>query len=512
MIPDKSSVVVSVNGVLDASSSVAPSVTKSAKKFITHDIAKNFVLSLESLKYIYFSSSGWYMYDEKTGWRSIHNWDIQAEINKFCWQEVNIINSGKKQSDEAISLSTDKLKVVFELVQTALTVKTDKINQSKTIDPSVWLKFESGYVYAESAEGWIACDNVLLNVKEVASALYRGEPIPAEAIKPLSPELFVLGRVPCDFKPDSICPRWLQFVDEVTSDEIDRVNLQKMFGLSLTFDRRFNSFFVLFGIGGTGKSTCLEILRLLNSGCVCSVPLTDFSEKFSLFALTENRVNVYSDLPAVFETMAAADKLESVLKNLTCCESVQVEQKHLKPITRRLVSLAIFGSNTIPRFPDRSGAIRGRFKLIPFMRQFRGTGNEDKDLSMKLMKELPGILIWSLVGYGRLLKEGFSESGMVQTMLHDAERQSSSTLSFCEDCLEKSVPDSFQLSEIVYQAYCSYCIKNGLTKIASNRAIPEIVQQMGASKGRIRQEGRRVAVLYGIRFAIGATDSYSGNY
>lgn len=510
MIPDKSSVVVSVDGVLDASSSVAPSVTKSAKKFITHDIAKNFVLSLESLKYIFISSSGWYRYDEKNGWQSIPDWDIQAEINKFCWQEANSLNSGKKQfSDEAISLSTDKLKVVFQLVQTALTVP---INQSKTIDPAVWLKFENGYVYTESAAGWIACNNVLLNVKEVASALFEGKQIPEEAIKPLSPELFVLGRVPCDFKPDSLCPRWLQFVDEVTSDEIDRVNLQKMFGLSLTFDRRFNSFFVLFGIGGTGKSTCLEILRLLNSGCVCSVPLTDFSEKFSLFALTENRVNVYSDLPAVFETMATADKLESVLKNLTTCEPVQVEQKHLKPISRRFVSLAIFGSNTIPRFPDRSGAVRGRFKLIPFMRQFRGTGNEDKDLSMKLMKELPGILIWSLVGYGRLLKEGFSESEMVQTMLHDAERQSSSTLSFCEDCLEKAAPDSFQLSDDVYLAYQSYCIRHGAKPLASNRAIPEIVQQMGASKGRIRQEGRRVAVLYGIRFAIGATDSNSGNY
>ena len=278
----------------------------------------------------------------------------------------------------------------------------------------------------------------------------------------------------------------------------------------MTFDRRFNSFFVLFGPGGTGKSTCLEILRLLNSGCVCSVPLTDFSEKFSLFALTENRVNVYSDLPAVFETMATADKLESVLKNLTCCESVQVEQKHLKPVTRPLVSLAIFGSNTIPRFPDRSGAVRGRFKLIPFMRQFRGAENEDKDLLKKLVNELPGILIWSLVGYGRLLKEGFSESKMAKTMLHDAERQSSSTLSFCEDCLEEARPDSFVLSDSVYKAYCSYCIKNGLKQMASSRAIPEILQTTGTVKVRIRQDdGRRVSVIYGIRLAIDTTDSYS---
>ena len=497
MIPDKSSVVVSVDGVLDASSSVVAPVSKSVRKFIAQEIAMNYVMSLESLKYIYVSSSGgWYAYDKKTGWRSIPVWDIQAEINKFCWKEIQ----------NSKSLSPDKLKAVFLLVQTVLTVP---INQSKTIDPAVWLKFENGYVFAESAAGWVSCNSGLLNVEPVARALCDGKPVPAEAVKPLTPELFTLGRVPCDFDPGASCPRWLQFVREVVPDEIDQSNLQKMFGLSLTFDRRFNSFFVLFGPGGTGKSTCLEILRLLNSGCVCSVPLTDFSEKFSLFALTENRVNVYSDLPAVFETMATADKLESVLKNLTCCESVQVEQKHLKPVTRRLVSLAIFGSNTIPRFPDRSGAVRGRFKLIPFMRQFSGAENEDKDLLKKLVNELPGILIWSLVGYGRLLKEGFSESKMAKTMLHDAERQSSSTLSFCEDCLEKTDPDSFVLSDSVYKAYQSYCIQSGQKPMSLNRAIPEIIQTMGAVKDRIRYDGRRVAVLYGVRFAIDTTDSYS---
>lgn len=471
----------------------------SNNKTTAKTLAFHFVESLDGLKYVFVDGGGWYQYDSKTGWEQVSEWTVRAEINKKCWEML----------PDSEDLTVQKSGDVLQLVKTALTVPNVK---KEGLDPTLWIRFGRGEIVAESAAGWIACNNVLLNVKEVASALFEGKQIPEEAIKPLSPELFVLGRVPCDFKPDSLCPRWLQFVDEVTSDEIDRVNLQKMFGLSLTFDRRFNSFFVLFGIGGTGKSTCLEILRLLNSGCVCSVPLTDFSEKFSLFSLTENRVNVYSDLPAVFEKMATADKLESVLKNLTTCESVQVEQKYLKPISRRLVSLAIFGSNTIPRFPDRSGAVRGRFKLIPFMRQFRGTGNEDKDLSMKLMKELPGILIWSLVGYGRLLKERFSESGMVQTMLHDAERQSSSTLSFCEDCLEKAAPDSFVLSDSVYKAYQSYCFHGGLKTLSINIAIPEITQTMGAVKDRIRYDGKRVSVLYGVRFAIGATDSNSDNY
>ncbi len=471
-------------------------------KTTAQTLAIRFVESLDGLKFVFVSGGGWYLYHDKTGWESVLDWTVKAEINKTCWSIV--------QGSE--NLSNQKLNDVFNLVKTALTVPNVK---KEGLDPALWIRFDNGEIVAESAVGWIACNNALLDVEKVASALYEGKPVPVEAVKPLSPELFVLGRVPCDFEPGSACPRWLQFINEVCSSSVDRINLQRLFGLSLTYNRKYNVFFVLYGVAGTGKSTCLSVLEKLNSGAVCSVALSDFGERFKVFPLTENRLNLVADMPSVWESASTAFQREAVLKSLTEGEPYTVERKNKDVVTRRLVALSVFGSNMVPRFADKSGAIRQRLRLLPFPFQFRGKPEQNPNLKKELLSELPGVFVWALTGYGELLSEGykvFPESEEAEILKHEAELKSNPVLQFCEDYLEHAKPDSVVSSENVYRAYHSFCGKNGLRVSSSNIVIPEIVQTMGASKGRIRQEGRQITVLYGVRLAIDTTDSFIENY
>ena len=466
------------------------------------NLAIEFVNSMSGLKYVFVSGGGWYSYSIKSGWKSISDWSVKAQVNRFCLNRI--------QSNE--NLSKQRLNDVMEFVKTFLTVPE---LADDTTDPARWLHFDNEglVIRSESAAGWIACNNVLLDVEKVATTLYMGKPIPEEAIKPLSPELFVLGRVPCDFAPGANCPRWLQFVNEVCSSSVDQINLQRLFGLSLTYNRKYNVFFVLYGVAGTGKSTCLAVLERLNSGTVCAVSLSDFGKPFAIFPLTENRLNLVADMPSVWETASTAFEREAVLKCLTDGEIYSVEKKYQDIVKRRLVALSVFGSNQVPRFADRSGAIRQRLRLIPFLVQFRGTAGQNPNLKRELLSELSGVLTWALTGYGELITEGYStfpESSNAEELKHDAELAANPVLAFCEECLEPSDPDSAVLSESIYKAYQSYCIRNGLKPMASSRVIPEICSAMGIGKQIPYGKSRRKAFL-GIRLAIDTEEAENDN-
>ena len=469
-------------------------------KTTTQTLAVHIVESLDGLKFVFVPGGGWFSYHDKTGWESIPEWTIRAEINRSCWSIV--------QGSE--SLTRQKLGDVLELVRTSLTIPDVK---KDCIDPALWIRFDKGEIVAKSAAGWIACNNALLDVEKVASALYEGKPIPEEAIKPLSPELFVQGRIPCDFEQGSTCPRWSQFVDEVCSSDVDKSNLQRLFGLSLTYNRKYNVFFVIYGQGGTGKSTCLAVLEALNSGTVCAVSLSDFGKPFAIFPLTEKRLNLVADMPAVWESALTAFDREAVLKSLTGGEICSVQKKYQDAVERRLVALSVFGSNMVPRFADRSGAIRERLRLIPFLVKFREETGQNPNLKDELLSELPGVFIWALTGYGELAVKkypSFPESINAEDLKHEAELASNPVLQFCEECLEKATPDTAVLSDAVYQAYNSFCIKNGLKPMGANRVIPEICSVMEIKKPAPSGKTRRKAFL-GIRLAIDSEEAENGD-
>lgn len=468
-------------------------------------LAVHFVESLDGLKYVFVSGGGWYQYDSKTGWEQVPEWTVRAEINKKCWEIL------PKSEDLTVQKSGD----VLQLVKTVLTVPNIKAD---SLDPALWIRFDNGEIVAESAAGWIPCNNALIDVDAAAVALYNKTPIPEEAIKPLSPELFVLGRVPCDFEPDSECPRWLQFVNEVIPNISDRKNLQRIFGLSLTYDRRFNVFFVFHGVAGTGKSTCLYVLEKLNSGAVCSVALLDFGDSFTAAPLTEYRINIVQDMASVDVVLSQIDKVnkrEYILKNLTEGGFIEVERKYQDRIRRRLVALSIFGSNQVPRFLDKGGGVRRRLRLLQFPVQFNGKPGEVLNLKEELLTELPGVFIWSLTGYGELLSKGyktFPESEEAEALKHEAELASSPVLQFCEDYLEAD-PCAVVLSSAVYNVYKSFCVENGLQPMAANSFVSEVCSAMEIKKPVLYGKKRLKAFL-GIRLVMDSeetsdSDSYS---
>jgi hypothetical protein len=125
------------------------------------------------------------------------------------------------------------------------------------------------------------------------------------------------------------------------------------------------------------------------------------------------------------------------MKSISGEDAVDLNRKGMPPLTSiKLPTRLMLLANEIPAFHDPSGALKRRLIVLRTEQSF--FGNEDIHLTSKLLKELPGILNWSIEGLKRLWSRGhFSNSAsLVKFVDPDASFGSSEGNEEC--CLSES--------------------------------------------------------------------------
>lgn len=445
--------------------------------------AHRLLASLPDPSLVYFNQS-WWRYDTAAGWLPVLDQDVSHLVVDYLVTHRYKVNSNEVNQIVLALSHFCKISVPSECFDQSFFL--DRVDDTLSVTP---------------APGWISCASHIFHVPSVALALFRGDPLPPEFVRPLSSRLFTRGRIPCVLDTSAWCPTWTTFVADTCPD--DEQTLQEMFGLSLTFDRSFNVFFVIFGPSGTGKSTCLNVLQRLNSGTVSQVSLGRFGERFYIYPLCQSRLNCVHDLDSIFEGDGSVSLRESVLKSVCSGESMEVERKHRSVQRDYLRSLCVFATNTLPRFADKSSAISDRIRIISFPNAVRNTTAHIRSFSETLYRELPGILCWALRGYGSLLDSGANavfESAVALDLRTSNDKSTRPEQLFCDDCLEPADPTYQVPSLSVYKAYCRYCSDRGYMPSGMSKVLPLIVAYMGIDAPRqIRKGYRRFRVLEGIR-------------
>jgi len=118
--------------------------------------------------------------------------------------------------------------------------------------------------------------------------------------------------------------------------------------------------------------------------------------------------------------------------------------------------------NEAPVIEDTSYGMWRTLYIINFPRRF-SEHEMDVHLTERLKSELSGIFNWALEGFKRLRNREFrfEESSSMKESKQSYRDQSNSALSFAGECLEKSSPDESLRFKDVYEAYESYCEKEG---------------------------------------------------
>lgn len=459
---------------------------------IIFDSFASFFLRTHTPPPFIFKGSEVFEWNETTGWTPSNNNSFKKFISEFL-----LYNYREVHSDSYI-------KRLETRVETAWTVKPPSISFGLPGRYSFWIQEdlerrkevdgdENGelsqiekilYYYpkfnAIPAPFWIPCQNVLLNVR-------TGE------TRDFSRDLFTVGRVPCDYDPEAVCPRWKSFLEETLDPESAAV-LQEFFGVSLTFDRSFQGFAILYGEGGNGKGVVCEILKTLNNGAVCAVSLARLGERFSRYALSDYRVNIHPDTNGRINNNKIPE-VEETVKLSTMGESDDVEKKGVDPETRPLVALNVWAMNPpYPAWLDNSKGIDRRQRVIHFQKTFAGTQGENNHLTDELKAELPGILNWAMAGYRRLIDSGakqFSNSEAGRRIVLESRKLNHPEETFFDVFLTVT-ENGLVSSRKVYDRYRKWTEETGNKfPMAENKFSARLLAYFQKTGAQVQKERRR---------------------
>ena len=294
------------------------------------------------------------------------------------------------------------------------------------------------------AQGLVPCRNGLLDLE-------TGQ------LREPSPNLFVTSALPVEYDPRASAPQFEAFLRQLwPDDEGSARTLQEWAGYLLTPDTRQQKILMLVGPPRAGKGTIARVLTaLLGQKNVAGPMLTSFKSNFGLQPLIDRPLAIIADarMPG-HDNTAIVERLLSISGE----DALTIDRKYKAPWTGKLPTRLMVVTNKLPEFGDAT--LPTRFIVLRFTRSF--FGNEDTDLTDKLVAELPGILNWAIEGRRRLHERGrFEQPASGAEHVRQLGRLGGPVGRFVEECCRVGSQERVSVDDL-YRAFRKWCDRHDL--------------------------------------------------
>ncbi|SIO58415.1 phage/plasmid primase, P4 family, C-terminal domain-containing protein [Singulisphaera sp. GP187] len=314
-----------------------------------------------------------------------------------------------------------------------------------------------------------------------------------------TPSFFTTHSLGYDWQPDAPKPeRWLRFLAETWHDDQQSIDtLQEWFGLQLVPVTSYEKMLALIGPPRAGKGVIASMMREMVGTANCCGPT------FSGLAETFGMQSLIGKLSAIIDDARLSGKSDQAiiterLLSISGQGCLDVRRMHRPQWTGVLTCRITLISNELPRLNDNANALANRFIVLKFTKSH--LGSEDNSLKTTLLKELPGILLWSLEGLRRLNERGhFVQPESGRDIHEEMEDMSSPIGSFVKDCCVVDPDEEVEKGQL-YTAWRAWCEQNGrkeageLSTFARN--LRTVVPSLKST--RPRDGGRRVYAFKGV--------------
>lgn len=264
------------------------------------------------------------------------------------------------------------------------------------------------------------------------------------------------------YDPNATCPGWEAFLTEIMLGSTDLVSyLQRAVGYSLTGSVGNQCLFFLHGDGRNGKSTFVNILKeLLGPYAGVGAPtLLEEGDRHptEIAALFGRRMVI------ITETEDNKALPQAQIKRLTSEEPISTRRMRedfweFSPTHKLWIS-----GNNKPTVKGTDLGIWRRIQLVPFKFTVPA-GSEDRTLGETLLRELPGIFAWAVIGCKAWLAGGLQPPAEVVNATQDYRDDEDVIGNFLEDRTERA-PDAFAASLQLYGAYTTWAEQCGFKPV-----------------------------------------------
>lgn len=216
-------------------------------------------------------------------------------------------------------------------------------------------------------------------------------------------------------------------------DDADMMRfIYEVVGYCLVNNTFAQKFFILYGEGGNGKSSFLQLLTsLLTESNVSNIALIDIgASQFRLAEIVGKYANIGDDIESTDVLNTAS------LKKIVTGDTIIVEPKHLKPYSYKPHAKLFFSCNSIPRIYDTSTGMKDRLVIIPMTNRIRNTAIATPHIVREIINSggLTVLLNRALEGLRRLRSQGaFTEPPRVTALTASYIKENDQVAQFLDD-------------------------------------------------------------------------------
>jgi putative DNA primase/helicase len=298
-------------------------------------------------------------------------------------------------------------------------------------------------------------DPWLLNVRNGTLDLRRGE------LRDHRREDLITRVAPVHFDAQAAAPRWREFMLKIMAgNESLATYLQRLAGYSLTGLTKEQVFFFFYGLGANGKSTWLGVFEEL-LGPYAKRALPDLLTA----AQGERHPTELADLQGA--RLVICSEIEQGrrwaaqrIKELTGEKRVTARRMRHDPVTFSLTGKLIVMANHRPVVTEHGPAFWRRMRVVPFLVSIP-EGQQDGDLTEKLVAEGPGLLNWALEGLRAWREQGLGRPPEVTEAVDSYRRHADRISAFIAECCTTGPDAKVQPGEL-FAAYCAWAERIGL--------------------------------------------------
>ena len=274
-----------------------------------------------------------------------------------------------------------------------------------------------------------------------------------------------------DYSENSSFDVFKKYLSNVMCDDEDLIKIiQEMIGYCLIDSCEYQKAFILYGEGGTGKSTLIDTLSNIWGDFNCGQVSLDELDKADLRAgLYGKRINFANELEKNIDD-------SSYFKTMIVGESVNARFLYKDSFNFRNTAKMIFATNNLPTIKDKTDGTLRRFIIIPFEKSFLNEEDREVKLLDKILKEKSGIIRFAIEGLKRLeASNKFTTSQKCEKYKASYKEKNDIVFNFIDECCEIHTDDTTYITvNELYFTYSSWGISNGFVPLGRTNFLREI--------------------------------------
>lgn len=319
-----------------------------------------------------------------------------------------------------------------------------------------------------------------------------------QVLTPHNPSQLVTRLAPVCWVPDTPCPFWEAFIDDITCrDKALAAFLQRLCGYCLTGSTQEEVMPILHGNGANGKSRFLGALRdILGSG-EYALTLGTGSILNSKYHGIRCDLRLVEGMRTIFaiEANEGSTLDQAVVKTIVAADEISARALYNNPVQFVPQAKIIMAVNHLPVLIGNDHGMRRRIQVVPFRKRFDGSKKKE-EIESQIRAEKPGIFAWMVRGFQEWRKQGLNPPEVVRKATEDYFASNDHIGAYLNERTVKHTNSTTEMKHLYedYKIWSDDSCVNAIGKIQFNDAIESRGFLRKPSNGKMRWYG--IALKY----------------